>query len=210
MRQLPHRGIQSCCLFLKICGRAKQSVEGLVSADLSVFGAVSSGDLRRVGNLYDPPPGYKDDLIVWDFIWTRISSWDARAALVSSAPNLEKQANNSECRKGCSVSVTHIRIRVTGCRVSATGNLCHPVGGSSCLFLKIRYIAGTDNCKRQSPHEAVSKVCNSLLSHLELLLVSHNSIPPAQWELVTLRTFRRGGRMQDLPDGICCQQRRAP
>ena len=93
---------------------------------------------------------------------------------------------------------------------SVTGNFCHPVGGSCCLFLKIRYIAGTDNCKRQSPHEAVSKVCNSLLSHLELLLVSHNSIPPAQWELVTLRTFRRGGRMQDLPDGICCQQRRAP
>ena len=36
--------------------------------------------------MYDPPPGYKDDLIVWDFIWMRISSWDARAALVSSQP----------------------------------------------------------------------------------------------------------------------------
>ena len=38
-------------------------------------------DLKRIGHLYDPPPGYKEDLIVWDYIWTRISGWDCRAAL---------------------------------------------------------------------------------------------------------------------------------
>ena len=43
---------------------------------------VAAGDLKRVGSLYDPPPGYKDDLIVWDFFWTRVSGWDARAAMV--------------------------------------------------------------------------------------------------------------------------------
>jgi len=43
------------------------------------------GDLKRVGSLYDPPPGYKDDLIVWDFFWTRVSGWDARAAVARLA-----------------------------------------------------------------------------------------------------------------------------
>ena len=49
-----------------------------------------AGDLRRVGNLYDAPPGWKDDLIVWDFFWTRMSCWDARAALVSPHPTADR------------------------------------------------------------------------------------------------------------------------
>jgi hypothetical protein len=132
---------------LKSRGRTKET-SALQLTPERVCGAVLSGDLRRVGNLYDPPPGYKDDLIVWDFIWTRISSWDSRAALVSSAPNLEKHSNNSECRKGeTTLNVDKARDPVIALesRAAALASRAifprsqQPFARSELLFLKILY-----------------------------------------------------------------------